>query len=64
MSNKVRMQKCIVAKTSINKGDLFSEENITTKRTGGKGISALEYYQLIGESSSKHLNINDIIYEK
>lgn len=64
LSNKARMQKCIVAKTPINKGDVFSESNLTTKRTGGKGISAIEFYNLIGKSSSKDLKPNEIVYER
>jgi N,N'-diacetyllegionaminate synthase len=59
--NKEHMQKYIVAKQNINKGDLFNEDNITTKRTGGKGVPALKYFEVIGKSSHMDLQVNDIV---
>ena len=35
LDNRKSLQKCLVAKSDINKGSLFTEENITAKRTGG-----------------------------
>lgn len=60
---RVSLQKCIVASARIKKGEAFSEKNITTKRTGGMGIPASNYYELIKKEASKEYRINDIIYE-
>ncbi|MGC9007035.1 MAG: N-acetylneuraminate synthase [Sulfurihydrogenibium sp.] len=42
------VRKYIVAKRDIKKGEVFSEENITVKRTGLKGISPMEWNNVIG----------------
>ncbi len=55
------LQKCIVASEEIDQGECFSENNISTKRTGGEGISALYYESLIGQQSDKKYNPDDII---
>ena len=55
------LQKCLVASKDIAKGDVFSPDNIISKRTGGKGISALDYNDLIGEKANNNFNKDDII---
>ena len=61
--NRLAMQKYVVAKTSIAKNEIFSENNIIPKRTGGKGISATFYDILIGKVASKDYELNEIIHE-
>ena len=42
------VRKSIVAKTTIKKGEIFSEQNITTKRPG-VGISPMKWNQILGK---------------
>lgn len=61
MQTRKALQKCLVASTNINKGDLFSEKNIIAKRTGGIGISPINADSLYGKPSNRSYSINDII---
>lgn len=58
---RVSLQKCIVACRDILPGELFDEENISTKRTGGKGISALYYNSILGREADRAYKKDDII---
>ncbi len=60
---KKALQKCIVASKKITKEDVFTEENITCKRTGGKGISARYFDQLLGKKARENYKIDEIIFE-
>lgn len=53
-------RKSIVAKEKIYKGDVFNENNITTKRPGN-GISPMEWDNVIGKIAQKNYNEDDII---
>lgn len=53
-------RKSIVAKTSITKGEVFSELNITTKRPGN-GISPMAWNEVIGKVAIKDFNEDDLI---
>jgi len=53
-------RKSIVAKTSIKKGEKFSEENITTKRPG-YGISPMRWNKILHKISNKNYKKNDIL---
>lgn len=53
-------RKSIVAKTIINKGEIFSELNITTKRPGN-GISPMKWDYVIGLVAQKDFNEDDLI---
>lgn len=53
-------RKSIVAKTAINKGDIFSELNITTKRPGN-GISPMQWDEVIGQVAQANFNEDDLI---
>ncbi len=53
-------RKSIVAKTAINKGDIFSESNITTKRPGN-GISPMLWDEVIGQVAQKDFIEDDLI---
>jgi N-acetylneuraminate synthase len=55
------LQKCLVASHRINKGEIFSEENIVAKRTNGEGISALYYDDLIGTEALRNFEVDEII---
>jgi len=55
------LQKCIVASQDIKKGDLFNNDNIVAKRTGGVGISPIKVNKLLGIKSTKNYKKNQII---
>ena len=54
------VRKSLVAKQKIKKGDLFSNENLCTKRPG-IGISPMKIDQIIGIKAKKDFEINDLI---
>lgn len=56
------LQKCLVAGREIRKGEVFTEENVTAKRTNGEGISALYYDDVVGKSAAKAYRVNEIIW--
>lgn len=53
-------RKSIVANCSIEKGELFTEDNLTVKRPG-TGISPMEWNNIIGLESVKDYNEDDLI---
>ena len=53
-------RKSIVAKTAINKGEIFSESNITTKRPGN-GISPMLWDKVIGQVAQKDFLEDELI---
>ena len=55
------LSKYLVAAGNIKKGRRFTEELITAKRTGGIGISALEYRKVINKRASKEYIKDEII---
>jgi len=54
------VRKSIIAKTLINKGDLFSVKNLIVKRPGN-GLSPFLWDKLIGKKSNKKFLPNQII---
>lgn len=60
LKNMEIARKSIVAKTAINKGDIFSESNITTKRPGN-GISPMQWDNVIGQVALASFNADDLI---
>ncbi len=54
------VRKSVVAKHTIKKGELFSEENLTTKRPGN-GISPMQWYELIGRKAVKDFEKDELI---
>lgn len=62
LKNQDIARKSIIAKTKINKGDLFTEENITTKRPGN-GINPMRWFELLGKTA-KHDYEEDYLIEK
>ena len=49
------------ARENINKGDIITENSFTAKRTGGKGVSAADYYKLLNSRAKRKFKINHII---
>ena len=60
MPNIEIARKSIVAKTTIKKGEIFTEENITIKRPGN-GISPMRWDEIIGRISNKDYKEDDLI---
>ncbi|MBI4309034.1 MAG: N-acetylneuraminate synthase [Candidatus Omnitrophica bacterium] len=42
------MRRSLVPRVDLKKGDIITRKNIAAKRTGGAGISALEFYKVLG----------------
>ena len=55
-------RKSIIASKAIKAGDVFSEENITTKRPGN-GINPMRWFDLLGKTA-KHDYKEDYLIEK
>lgn len=60
LKNRKVARKCIVASKEIKKGELFSEENLTVKRSGN-GITPMKWDEIIGQSSSKDFDTDELI---
>lgn len=58
--NMIIARKSIVAKTKIAKNEIFTEENLTTKRPGN-GISPMNWNSIIGKKAIKDFNYDDLI---
>lgn len=53
-------RKSIVAKTTIRKGDILSENNITCKRPGN-GVSPMKWYEVLGTKAIKDFSEDQLI---
>lgn len=54
--------RSVVAKTNISKGEIFTEQNLTTKRPFlDDSVPASEYYNLIGKISSCDISEDEIL---
>jgi len=60
LRNKPVVRKSIVATRDINKGDIFTEDNITVKRPG-TGISPMEWDNIIGRKAIRDFNEDKLI---
>ena len=60
LTNKVSSRKSLVASRLIQKGDVFSQSNLTCKRPGS-GISPMYWDLLIGRTSSRQYKPDDLI---
>lgn len=58
--NKIVARKSIVARRSIRKGDVFTEDNVTCKRPGN-GISPMDWYDLLGKRAEKDFSEDELI---
>lgn len=53
-------RKSIVAKSTIKKGEIFSEENLTVKRPGS-GISPMKWDEVLGRSAIRNFHEDELI---
>jgi N,N'-diacetyllegionaminate synthase len=60
LSNRVVSRKSIVAARVIKAGDLFTEDNLTTKRPG-TGISPMEWHKILLKRASGDYGPDDLI---
>ena len=60
MKNIKVVRKSIVAKTEINKGEIFSADNITVKRPG-TGISPMKWDEIIGQRAKRSYYRDEMI---
>ena len=58
--NKPIVRKSIVASTDINKGNIFTPENLTVKRPG-TGISPMQWDEVIGKEAKRDFEKDDLI---
>ncbi|HAU3151124.1 TPA: N-acetylneuraminate synthase [Salmonella enterica subsp. diarizonae] len=58
--NKIVARKSIVAKCAIKKGEIFTINNITTKRPGN-GISPMHWYEVLGKKAEKDFEEDQLI---
>ena len=58
--NRPVARKSLVASRAISIGEIFTAENITTKRPG-TGISPMRWDELVGQASQKNYNEDDLI---
>ena len=63
LKNMFATRKSLVASKPIKKGEIFSDENLTSKRPGD-GIKPLFYWDLIGMEASRNYEIDDKIQER
>ncbi len=54
------VRKSIVAKKNIRKGDIYTVENLTTKRPG-LGVSAIFWHEILGSQAKKDYQIDELI---
>ena len=60
MKNRDIARKSLVAASDIKKGDIFTEENLTTKRPG-TGISPMAYWDTLGDEAQHDHGENEVI---
>ena len=58
--NMIVARKSIVANRNIKKGEIFTEENITTKRPGN-GISPMKWFEVLGTTAIRDFNEDELI---
>lgn len=58
--NIIVARKSIVAKRNIKKGEILTEENITTKRPGN-GVSAMKWFDVLGTKAVRDFGEDELI---
>jgi N,N'-diacetyllegionaminate synthase len=58
--NKSVVRKSLVASRAINAGEVFTPENLTTKRPGS-GISPMRWDEFIGQKAPRDFSIDELI---
>ena len=61
LSTRNSLQKNLVARTPIAEGEILTLENMTAKRTGGEGISPVNYKNVVGKAAPRQFQPDDII---
>jgi N,N'-diacetyllegionaminate synthase len=61
LKNRNFVRKFLVAKTNISKGDKFTINNVTCKRTGMKGLDPMLFYKIKNKKSKKHHAKDELI---
>jgi len=61
--NRLALQKCLVAASSIEEGSVFSTANLIARRTGGQGIPARYVSDLVGKKAVRSYSTGEIIDE-
>jgi N,N'-diacetyllegionaminate synthase len=54
------VRKSIVAKNNIYKGDIFSKNNLTTKRPGN-GVNPMKWFDVLGRSAKRDFKEDELI---
>lgn len=60
--NKIMARKSIIAARPIKKGEIFTTENITTKRPGN-GISPMFWYDVLGKEAQQDFEEDQLIQD-
>ena len=63
MTNRNVARKSIVAAGSIQKGELFTEGNLTVKRPGN-GISPMRWFEVLGKTAKRDYFEDELIDEE
>ena len=59
-----KAMRSVVAKSNINPGDIFTEENLTTKRPFLQGsLHAVKYYEILGKKASRSYETDSALQE-
>lgn len=61
--NCAAARKSIVAAADIRRGELFTEQNLTTKRPG-TGISPMRWYEILGRRATRDYREDELIDEE
>lgn len=59
-ANKIIARKSIIAKKTIKKGEIFTDENLTTKRPGN-GISPMRWNEVLGKKAIRDFMEDELI---
>lgn len=60
MKNRLVARKSIVALKDIMAGDMFTEDNLTTKRPGN-GISPMKWNEVLGQTAKRNFSEDELI---
>ena len=60
MKNRLVARKSIVALRDIKSGEVFTAENLTTKRPGS-GISPMRWNEIIGQTAKRDFSEDELI---
>lgn len=58
--NLLSARKSIVAKTRIKKGEIFTDDNLTTKRPGN-GINPMKWNEVVGRVADRDFDVDELL---